>query len=85
MKNGIGVQNANALLAHGDGQVIDAQLSDQLLRRGEQFGQVRWRYARDQCQLLKIGADGRGAGIFAEVLTLGVDQYRDLLLCVPGR
>ncbi len=83
MKNGIGIENANALLAHGDGHVIDAELRDQLLRRGQQFRQVAAGNAGDQPEFLKIRADGGGAGIFAEVPTLGIDQHGDASL--PGQ
>ncbi len=35
-------------------------------------------------KFLKIRANGRGTGIFAEVQSLGVNQYRDALLAGQG-
>ena len=52
--------------------------------RGQQFGQVAAADACGQSELLKVRADSGGAGIFAEVAVLGIDQYRDAPFPSPG-
>ena len=85
MKKGIGLENANALLTHGDGQVIDSELSNEFLTGLQQSVKIAPGNSCDQPKLLKIRADRGSAGIFAKVPAFGVDQYRDSTLAGPGR
>jgi hypothetical protein len=73
----IGAEDADSLLAHGDGEELEVVFGEQSLSGCEKSVRVVSGYASGEREFAEVGADGGGAGVFAEVGGLGIYEDGD--------